>query len=109
MRFIVDAQLPPALAARLVEAGHEAEHVTRLGRRGVSDEAIWRYAKETNAVILSKDRDFADLAFHTGDGPAVVWIRLGNVTRDRLWRALEPRLPSIAGAVTAGERLIELL
>jgi predicted nuclease of predicted toxin-antitoxin system len=27
MRFIVDAQLPPALARWLVRQGHEAEHV----------------------------------------------------------------------------------
>ncbi len=30
VRFIVNAQLPPALAKMLVEFGHEAEHVIDL-------------------------------------------------------------------------------
>lgn len=44
----------------------------------------------------------------TPAGPAVVWIRLGNVTLDRLWNALEPRLDGILTAILAGERLIEI-
>ncbi len=30
MNFLVDAQLPPALAARLCAAGHAAVHVTQV-------------------------------------------------------------------------------
>jgi predicted nuclease of predicted toxin-antitoxin system len=80
----------------LSERGHEAQHVTRTGRHGASDEAIWRYAAETHAVILSKDRDFADFVLGSIAGPAVIWIRLGNVTIARLWTALEPRLRQLS-------------
>ena len=31
MRFLVDAQLPPALARMIAEAGHEADHVIDVG------------------------------------------------------------------------------
>jgi len=31
MRFLVDAQLPPALARTLEAGGHEAEHVADIG------------------------------------------------------------------------------
>ena len=58
MRFIVDAQLPPALALWLVEAGHEALHVEEIGLLDAEDPSIWRYAFENKAVILSKDEDF---------------------------------------------------
>lgn len=91
-----------------MSVGHEALHVTKLGTHGVTDQAIWRYASETGATILSKDRDFADLAMGGRAGPSVVWIRLGNVTLDRLWRAIEPRLDGILAAILAGERLIEI-
>jgi hypothetical protein len=37
LRFLIDAQLPPALAERLIELGHEAQHVYRLGLKGVQD------------------------------------------------------------------------
>jgi predicted nuclease of predicted toxin-antitoxin system len=41
MRFIVDAQLPPALARWLAAKGHEAEHVADLQMEAASDAAIW--------------------------------------------------------------------
>ncbi|MGQ3285273.1 DUF5615 family PIN-like protein [Bosea sp. (in: a-proteobacteria)] len=41
-RFLIDAQLPPALAERLAAAGFEASHVHRIGLGGASDLAIWR-------------------------------------------------------------------
>ncbi|WP_397220135.1 DUF5615 family PIN-like protein [Nocardioides sp. AE5] len=31
MRFLIDTQLPPALARLLVSRGHEAEHVVDIG------------------------------------------------------------------------------
>jgi predicted nuclease of predicted toxin-antitoxin system len=44
MKFIVDAQLPPALAHWLREQGHQAEHVTEVGLREADDSPIWHYA-----------------------------------------------------------------
>ena len=40
VRFIVDAQLPPALAKMLVEFGHEAEHAIDLNFKSVGDPVI---------------------------------------------------------------------
>ncbi|MGO9770916.1 MAG: DUF5615 family PIN-like protein [Roseiarcus sp.] len=43
MRFLVDAQLPPALARRLAEPGHEAERVADRQLAAASDTASgWR-------------------------------------------------------------------
>lgn len=41
MRFLVDAQLPPALARYLTAAGHQAEHVYDIDMGEASDLAIW--------------------------------------------------------------------
>jgi predicted nuclease of predicted toxin-antitoxin system len=73
MRFLVDAQLPPALARWLVTAGHEAEHVADRGMQSASDAAIWDLALQENAAILTKDEDFARRRALTGAGPTVVW------------------------------------
>jgi len=40
MRFLVDAQLPPALARWLAAKGQEAEHVGDKEMQGASDTAI---------------------------------------------------------------------
>ena len=81
MRFLVDAQLPPALARWLVAAGHEAEHVADRGMHDASDTTIWNSALLEQAVILIKDEDFAQRHALSKTGPAIVWIRLHNTRR----------------------------
>jgi predicted nuclease of predicted toxin-antitoxin system len=40
MRFLVDAQLPPALARWLASQGHVAEHVADLGMADSLDQEV---------------------------------------------------------------------
>lgn len=94
----------PGRAAR----GRAASHVQRIGLGGASDQSIWRHAQETADALVTKDVDFVQLARADGSGPAVVWIRIGNVTNAALWRALEPALPDIVAALQAGERIVEV-
>jgi hypothetical protein len=64
VRFLIDAQLPPALARRLVALGHLADHVADIGMEAAADRAIWRKAAELDAVIITKDEDFIQDAFN---------------------------------------------
>jgi len=109
MRFLVDAQLPPALARWLVAAGHEAEHVADRGMQAASDAAIWDLALREHAAIVTKDEDFAQRHALTGTGPAVVWIRLRNTRRAELLAWFEAALPPILSALARGETLIEIV
>jgi hypothetical protein len=59
MRFLVDAQLPPALGRWLAEAGHEAKHVEDVGLRDAEDSPIWRYALENYSQFHWGDRYLA--------------------------------------------------
>lgn len=74
MRFLVDAQLPLALATVLREYGREAEHITHIGPADEADREIWRYALEHDVVIVTKDEDFADMTATGRESPPVVWI-----------------------------------
>jgi predicted nuclease of predicted toxin-antitoxin system len=108
LRFLIDALLPPCLTRMLRRAGHEAEHVFDLGTVAKPHIEIWRYAEETGAVILTKDADFAAMRIQAASGPAVVWVRLGNITNAALERVLKSVLPEVVAAVGSGERLIEV-
>jgi predicted nuclease of predicted toxin-antitoxin system len=68
MRFLVDAQLPPALVRWLADEGHEAEHVADREMQAASDAAIWDYALATSAAIITKDEDFAQRKVLTAAG-----------------------------------------
>jgi len=108
VRFLVGAQLPPALAKWLVSMGHEAEHVADCGLAEASDAAIWHHARDTAAVILTKDQDFSIKKTLDPVGPIVVWMRLGNTRRKTLLQWFASMLPDVVSAVDQGEGLIEI-
>ena len=107
MRFLVDAQLPPGLARWLSDEGYPSEHVNDLGLGAAPDDEIEAKAREMQAIIWSKDTDFADRA-RCAPGLQVVWLRVGNTTNASLRVRLAPRLPDIVIALDNGESLIEV-
>jgi len=109
VKFLVDAQLPPALARWLREAGHEAEHVEDAGVREGSDSAIWAHALQKGAIIVTKDEDFAARSAQAAAAPVIVWLRVGNTTNRVLRAWIDPRLPGIAGLLAHGSRLVEVV
>jgi predicted nuclease of predicted toxin-antitoxin system len=58
LRFIIDAQLPPALARAIQDETHKADHLIDIGLLQASDDIIWRYAALNRAAIITKDEDF---------------------------------------------------
>src|SRR5580658_7157663 len=60
VRFLVDTQLPAALARWLRDKGHQAEDVLDVNLAQSKDTPIWRSAQEHGAVIVTKDEDFAE-------------------------------------------------
>lgn len=108
MRFLVDAQLPPALARWLASQGHHADHVGDLGLAAATDRVIWDRALADGSVIISQDEDFAQRHALSADGPAVVWVRLPNGRRRDLLSSFDAILPSLLAALERGERLIEV-
>jgi predicted nuclease of predicted toxin-antitoxin system len=109
MRFLIDAQLPPALARLLTERGHEAEHVADRQMAAASDRQIWDYALAADAVIVTKDEDFAQRRALGENGPRVVWVRIRNTRRRELLVWFSSILPAVLAALERGETLIELI
>ena len=89
MRFLVDAQLPPALARRLEAWGHVAEHVADVGMAAAPDHRVREYAAGIGAVIVTKDEDFAVWRL-LHDGPAA-FFRYYFATARSSARQREPR------------------
>lgn len=108
MRFLVDAQLPPALARFLGDAGHQAEHVYDIGMSAASDRIIWDYALQNGAVLITKDEDFVSLVSVNLDAPPVVWVRVGNIGKQALLSWIEPMMARIIIEIESGEKLIEI-
>jgi predicted nuclease of predicted toxin-antitoxin system len=84
VKFLVDAQLPPALARWLCEVGCDAQAVRELGLREADDNVIWQHAEANGCIIVTKDEDFAVRVQATQRGPDVVWLRVGNTSNAAL-------------------------
>lgn len=108
MRFLVDVQLPPALAQWLNERGHEAAAVRDIGLREADDSAIWSHAQQGGWIVVTKDEDFVELVLQTSSAPQVVWLRIGNCTNPALFEWFEPLLPGVVRALEAGHRIVEV-
>ncbi len=108
MRFLVDAQLPPALARWLREKGFAATAVREQGLRDSDDGSIWNFAIAGGWTMVTKDEDFVARCFASSEAPSVVWLRIGNCTNRVLFDWLGPLLPGIVERLDAGTRLVEV-
>lgn len=108
IKFLIDAQLPPALARWLSSQGFDAEHVADRGLESAKDDDIWKDALASGAVLITKDEDFAIRHSLSDKSPRVVWVRLGNASKRDLLNWFHPLLPSIVAAIDRGESLIEI-
>lgn len=108
LRFLVDAQLPPALAVFLRDKGHDAAALREIQLRDADDEEIWEIARADCAIIVTKDEDFAKLVAANDEGPRVLWVRSGNLLKRVLLARFESAWPELEGHLIAGARLVEM-
>lgn len=109
MLFLVDVQLPPSLAAALRQAGCEAVHVMDLGLLAATDQQIWDEAISRSAVLVTKDSDFPLRRTARSNGPAILWVRVGNITNRKLIELVLRALPAIIDAIARDEAVIEFI
>src|SRR5215217_9119277 len=103
MRFLVDAQLPPALARHLMDLGHHAEHVAELGLERAPDREIHDCAVSRSAILITKDEDFVIQRAFQGGGPVIIWMRIGNTSKRELLARVTRAWPAILAALERGE------
>ena len=108
MKFLVDNQLPPALARFVSEdLRTEALHVVDVGLRESTDADLWSYASANGFVLISKDEDFVTLYSKTPSA-GLLWVRLGNCRRSFLLEVFERQWQRILERFENGERFVEL-
>ena len=109
MRFIVDAQLPPALARQLASAGEDAVHVLDVGLLDADDAEIWAFALDQNRAIITKDEDFQIRASVSAIAPPILWVRFGNSSKQQVLDVFNRKLEAIKREFEAGATLVELI
>jgi predicted nuclease of predicted toxin-antitoxin system len=107
VRFLIDEQLPPALASWLAARNHTAQHVADLGLLGTSDREIARRALLAGAIMVTKDEEYADLRPRV-EGLQVLWLRLGNLPNRVLLEKLAAAWDRAESRLLAGEAIVSI-
>ncbi len=102
MKLLFDENLSPKLPRLLADRFPGSKHVRDCGLKGAPDERIWEYARDHGFAIVTKDSDFHQRSLLWGAPPKVVWICLGNCSRDELVELLTTQQAAIAGLDQAG-------
>jgi predicted nuclease of predicted toxin-antitoxin system len=107
-RFLADENFPRALTRSLRESGFEIAHVAEF-MPGADDRAVTSEAAGRDAIILTLDRDFGELAFYRQMRmPGIVLFRLGRQPAGgmsqhvRAFLASPPRLRGYFTVVSVG-------
>lgn len=80
MKLLFDHNLSHRLIRRLAKEFPDSTQTRLLGFNRADDSVIWEYARTNGFVVVSLDKDFADLSFVRGAPPKVIWLRCGNST-----------------------------
>ena len=95
MKLLFDQNLSPRLIKKLANYFPESKHVQDVGLDKASDAEIWRFARENNFCIVSKDNDFSDHTEVFGFPPKVIWIHKENCSTAMIESILSHNAPAI--------------
>ena len=110
MKLIFDENLSPKLTALLAGEFPGCTHVETVGFKGEDDLNIWTYAKSVDqAIIVSKDDDFRELALRDGPPPKVIDLQIGNCSTHQVETLLRKNYDQIvAFSKSAEAALLEI-
>ena len=109
MRFLLDMNLPPAVAEWLRHQGHDAVHLRDLGHAHLPDREIFAHAAGEGRIVVTFDLDFGEifgLAREAGAGVVLLRLRLARQSdiRERLRVAIAEAGEALqAGAIVLVE------
>lgn len=96
MKVLLDENLSPTLVHKLAKLGVAAQHVAHLGRSGVSDPSVWRYAYEHDQVVITVNAaDFLRLAVASPLHAGLIILRAQGLTREAQWEWIRPAVEAL--------------
>lgn len=67
----------------------------RVDLGSADDNNVWKYARQNNLTLVSKDSDFQGKSLLYGYPPKVIWIRRGNCKNRQIEMLLRARAEQI--------------
>ena len=77
-KLLFDNNISHRVIARISDIFPNANHVMLESLDESTDREVWRFARQNDYTIVTKDSDFNDLAIYHGSPPKIIWIKVGN-------------------------------
>jgi predicted nuclease of predicted toxin-antitoxin system len=107
MRFLLDINLPPAMAEWLRPEGHDAAHIREIGLGSLPDHEIFARAADEARIVVTLDLDVGKIAGLAGaTGATVVLLRLRMARQDYLRQRLHAAIAEAAETLESGAAVV---
>lgn len=111
MNFLVDENMPRTLAPQIADLGFSVQDVRDIGLRARPDSEVMDEAIATDAIIITRDRGFANpKTWPTEFTAGMIFVDLpsntpAKIVNARVLELIAKRLPvSLLGAITRVEQ-----
>ena len=88
MKLLLDENLSRRIVPFLQADYPNSTQIALANMESASDMDVWRFARENDYVIVTKDSDFYDMSLVLGAPPLVIWIKTGNVSKSAITNLL---------------------
>jgi predicted nuclease of predicted toxin-antitoxin system len=78
VKLLLDQNLSRKLVPSLTARYPGSSHVVYLDLDTADDATVWRYAREHDFTLMTKNTDMVDLCVVKRAPPKVLWLRVGN-------------------------------
>ncbi|MCL2878825.1 MAG: DUF5615 family PIN-like protein [Treponema sp.] len=110
MKILLDANISYKLIEKLSPIFGECAHVDLIGLKvPAKDLDIWKYARDNEYIIITKDGDFQNLLEMKGFPPKIVLLKTGNNSSKVLMELLVNIKPMIEDLLKSDFGLLEIV
>jgi len=108
MKFLVDAQLPKALAEFLCEKEYVAIHTLHLpDKNRTTDKQIIEISAKEDYIVIAKDDDFLQSHLIKNEPKKLILIKTGNIPNSKLLEIFSEHILKIE-SILSQNLLIEI-
>lgn len=110
MTIWTDAQISPSIAIWINKnfPDFNTSSLRSLGLEDANDYDIFRKARKSNVILMSKDYDFVTLIESHGVPPKLIWITCGNTSNVKLCEIFNKYLIQAIDLLNNGESIVEI-
>ncbi|MDZ4757617.1 MAG: DUF5615 family PIN-like protein [Bacteroidota bacterium] len=84
MKLLFDQNISFRVLSQIESQYPIAKQVRMLGLYNLKDKEIWEYAKKHRYIIVTFDGDFYELSNYYGHPPKIIWLRMGNMSTEKI-------------------------